>query len=77
MSGHRRQDGQDPKPTRASRRAAEHHRRVMEAPTGRRQAAAAFDRLRSAASRHPEAERLWHEIATDLNSRAIALESAA
>jgi len=49
----------------------------MEAPTGRRQAAAAFDRLRSAASRHPEAERLWHEIATDLNSRAIALESAA
>ena len=77
MSGHRRIDGQEPKPRRADRRIAEHHRRVMEAPTGRAQAAAAFDRLRSAASRHPDAERLWHEIATDLNGRAIALETAA
>jgi hypothetical protein len=72
MAGHRRGSGQL---TREANRIAEHKRRVHTAPTGRRQAAAAFDRLRSAASRHPDAEALWHEIATDLNSRAIALES--
>jgi hypothetical protein len=63
--------------SRESGRIAEHQRRVQAAPTGRRQVAAAFDRLRSAAVRHPDAETVLHEIATDLNDRAKALEGAA
>ena len=74
MAGHWRGTGGT---TRETGRIAAHKRRVQEAPTGRRQVAAAFDRLRSAAVRHPDAERLLHEIATDLNDRAKALEGAA
>ena len=48
MSGHRRRTGQEPKPTRAASRIAEHKRRVHTAPTGRLQMSAAFDRPRPA-----------------------------
>jgi hypothetical protein len=74
MAGHWRGTGGS---TREAGRIAEHRRRVHEAPTGRRQAAAAFDRLRSAAVRHPDADRLLYEIASELNDRAVALEGAA
>ena len=74
MAGHWRGTGGQ---ARRAGRIAEHQRRVREAPTGRRQAAAAFDRLRSAAVRSADAERLLHEIATDLNNRAIEIEGAA
>jgi hypothetical protein len=74
MSGHRRGTG---KPRRADSRIADHERRVMEAPTGRAQVAAAFDRCRSAAVRHPDPDGSLHEVAIWLNERAKALEAAA
>ena len=75
MSGHRRQPGQKPKPTRAASRIAEHKRRVHAAPTGKAQAAAAFDRARSAAARAPDAESAWYALATLINDHAVSLES--
>jgi hypothetical protein len=77
MSGSRQLEDGSTKPRRRDGRIAMHRQRVHSAPTGRRQAAAAFDRLRSAAVHHPDAERLLYEIATDLNDRAVALEGAA
>jgi hypothetical protein len=74
MAGHRR--GTD-RQTRARARIAEHHRRVREAPTGRAQLAAAFDRYRSAVVRHPLADHELHTMATHLDTEAQRLEAAA
>jgi len=77
MSGHRRRTGQEPKPTRAASRIAEHKRRVHTAPTGRLQMSAAFDRLRSAAVRAGGGDELLRQLATDINDMAVGLERQA
>ena len=73
MAGHHR--GTET-PTREAGRIAEHHRRVMTAPTGRRMTAAAFDRWRSAARRCTDPDSEWHAVAMWLNERAKELEAA-
>jgi hypothetical protein len=72
MAGHR-----EGKPTRKARRIEEHKRRIHEAPTGRAQVAAAFARYRSAAVRHPAADRELHAMATYLVTQADRLERTA
>jgi hypothetical protein len=74
MAGHRR--GRD-KATREADRIAVHKRRISQAPTGRAQLAAAFDRYRSAAVRHADADTELHQAATWLNDQAKRLEAAA
>lgn len=69
MAGHRHG-----KPTREAARIAEHHRRVREAPTGRAQLHAAYDRFRSAVSRHPGADLEYNAMATYLDAEAQRLE---
>ncbi|HYK70405.1 MAG TPA: hypothetical protein VEV45_20845 [Streptosporangiaceae bacterium] len=79
MAGERRQRGPGGtlKPRRCDARVINHEREVQSAPTGKRQAAAAFDYWRSMAVRHPDAERLFNEMATDLTERARAVRRAA
>jgi hypothetical protein len=71
MTGFRHDTGA---PRRRDRRHLEHDRRVREAPTGKLQVAAAFDRYRSAAVRHPDADTELHDVATWLNERAKRIE---
>jgi hypothetical protein len=76
MAGRRR--GRGPggttAPKRPDLRVAEHERRIATAQTGRQQAAAAFDRWRSAAVRLDDAGTELNEVATWLNERAKQAE---
>jgi hypothetical protein len=79
VAGERRQRGPAGtlKPRRCDARVATHEQGIRTAPTGKRQAALAFDYWRSMAVRHPEAEALFHDLAEELTERARQVRRAA